>query len=148
MRTAKSRSSTPMETSARLMCQEHKALLSTRQSNRSWKMEKNRTETFGKAIIIGPDGVRQEIELGGPLEGQLNERLPGMMRLQWEQSNKYMIGVNCRPISEALRTQLDLETERVWLLKDVVHDSPAAKAGLEQHDILMFADDTHLAANF
>jgi serine protease Do len=103
------------------------------------------TEAFGKAIIIGPDGVRQEIELGGPLEGQLNERVPGRMRLQWEQSNKYMIGVNCTRISEALRTQLDLETGTGLVVEGVVDDSPAGKAGLEQHDILMFADDTHLA---
>ena len=103
------------------------------------------TETFGKAIIIGPDGVRQEIELGGPLEGQLNQSAPGMMRFQWEQSNKYMIGVNCTPISETLRAQLDLETGAGLVVEDVSNDSPAANAGLEQHDILMFADDTHLA---
>lgn len=103
------------------------------------------TETFGKAIIIGPDGVRQEIELGGPLKGKLSERVPGMMRLHWEQSNKFMIGVNCTPISEALSTQLDLETGTGLVVEGVVDDSPAGKAGLERHDILMFADDTHLA---
>ena len=101
------------------------------------------TETVGKAIIIGPDGVRQEIELGGPVQGQW--RQPGMMRLQWEEANNYMIGVNCSPISESLTAQLDLETGTGLVVESVSGDSPAEKAGLEKHDILMFADDARLA---
>ena len=101
------------------------------------------TETVGKAIIIGPDGVRQEIELGGPVQGQWSQ--PGMMRLQWEEANNYMIGVNCSPISESLTSQLDLESGTGLVVENVSGDSPAEKAGLERHDILMFADDARLA---
>ena len=103
------------------------------------------TETFGKAIIIGPDGVRQEVELGGNIEGQLGNAMPGRMRLKWEQSNKFMIGVNCSPMTETLKSQLGLETGAGLVVEELVDGSPAANAGLQRHDILMFADDTQLA---
>ncbi len=111
------------------------------------------TQTFGKAIIIGPDGERQEIELGGPIEGQWNldadqlglrGRLPGMLRLQRNDVSKYMIGVNCTPVADAIRAQLKLESGVGLVVDHVGTDTPAAAAGLELHDILMFADDKQL----
>ena len=85
------------------------------------------TETFGKAIIIGPDGVRQEVELGGNIEGQLGNAMPGRMRLKWEQSNKFMIGVNCSPMTETLKSQLGLETGAGLVVEELVDGSPGGQ---------------------
>jgi serine protease Do len=111
------------------------------------------TLTFGKAIIVGPDGKRQEIELGGPIDGQLKldveafglpGSLPGTVRVRRNDSNKFMIGVNCTPISEAMRSQLRLDSGVGLLVEHVGTDTPASEAGIELHDILMYADDGQL----
>ena len=112
------------------------------------------TKSFGKAIIIGPDGKRQEIELGGPVDGTmklvipefagLDNVLPGVMRLDRTQANKFVIGVNCAPVSESLSSQLNLETGVGLVVESISDDSPASVAGLKKHDIMMYVDDTQL----
>ncbi len=119
----------------------------------------------GKAVIIGPNGDKQEIIIGdGGLEGDLDgievDGLPEMLgKLQFDlppfgphkfrafQSNfgKYMIGIHCTPISEGLRDQLDL-AEGTGLIVESEPDAntPAGKAGIMKHDILMYADQTEL----
>ena len=54
--------------------------------------------------------------------------------------------MHCREVSDALRAHIDLE-EGVGLVvtNDPIADSPAAKAGILQHDILMYADQTPLS---
>ena len=119
-------------------------------------------QVSGKAIIIGPDGQRQEFDLGDDLFGgeagvigklQIEPfqndlwRLPGNLHIQKsEGASKFAIGVHCREVSDALRAHIDLE-EGVGLVvtNDPIADSPAAKAGILQHDILMYADQTPLS---
>jgi len=111
-----------------------------------------KTESFGKAIIIGPDGKRQEIELGAPLDGAAGLNLPGfdfpnfdgMIKVD-RVNNKFMIGLNCEPVSEALSAQLKLESGTGLVVKHVGQGTPAEAAGVQLHDILMFADDRSLA---
>ena len=121
----------------------------------------------GKAIIIGPDGQRQEIELnddgnGGEklLGDKFFEKLPFSRQLlgqprspvQFEFASpaieKYMIGVSCSPVSDQLRSHLDLE-EGVGLVvsSEPRAGTPAARSGLRRHDILLSADGTDLATN-
>ena len=105
----------------------------------------NKTKRVGKAIIIGPDGKRHEIDLGGPMAGNAAQfEFPGFNGIvRAEQvNNSFMIGVNCQPVSDALRAQLGLNAGLVVL--NVSNDSPAQAAGIEKHDILMFADDRQL----
>lgn len=105
------------------------------------------TKSVGKAIIVGPDGKRHEIDLGGG-EGALFA-LPGFegMASVERLNNSFMIGVNCEPVSEALRAQLQLDDKSGLIVVNVVDDSPAGKAGIQKHDILMNANDRELATN-
>eukprot|EP01048_Picozoa_sp_COSAG05_P039507 COSAG05_NODE_19678_length_289_cov_0.815789_1_plen_96_part_11 len=55
----------------------------------------------------------------------------------------FAIGSIYRPVNEAMRSQLGLG-DRGLLVLSVSNDSPAAKAGIEKHDVLIFADDKEL----
>lgn len=54
-----------------------------------------------------------------------------------EQKTEYYIGVNIEPVDEALRSQLNLPAGRGVLIGDVLADSPALKAGVLKHDIVV-----------
>jgi len=99
------------------------------------------SKKVGKAIVIGPDGVRHEIDLGG--EG-LN--LPGFAGFAKAErvNNRFMIGVHCEPVGDALRSQLQLEGDAGLVVVQVSKESPAEAAGVENHDILMYAGDREL----
>lgn len=101
------------------------------------------TESSGKAIIIGPDGKRQEIELDG--DSDLSGLgLGGFLgRGTAVNAGKFMIGVHCEPMHPAVAAQLDLQ--KGLMIKQVSTDSPASKAGLQKHDVLLFANDKQLA---
>ena len=108
----------------------------------------NKTKRVGKAIIIGPDGKRHEIDLGGPMVGNAAQfEFPGFNGIVTAEqvNNGFMIGVNCEPVSDALRAQLGLDAEAGLLVLNVSNESPAQAAGIEKHDILMFADDRQLS---
>ena len=54
------------------------------------------------------------------------------------EAGDYWLGVACFPVPEALRSQLGLaEHEGGILIRDVVPESPAAKAGIRRDDVLM-----------
>jgi C-terminal processing protease CtpA/Prc len=57
------------------------------------------------------------------------------------------LGVNVAPVQENLRAHLKLPRGTGLLVESVVPDSPAEKAGLQQHDILMKVDD-QIVVNF
>ena len=117
----------------------------------------------GKAIIVGPDGQRQEIELGDGDEFEgLNDALgkirvlgdrfpmPRNWRGQRQAFNfvprsKYMVGIYCEPVSNALAAQLDLpENTGLLVTREPNPDSPAEQAGIQKHDILMYANQKDL----
>jgi hypothetical protein len=98
----------------------------------------------GTAIIVDADGQRYEIDLG-----QLNDDDPAgkpMEAKSVEVQKSYMIGVFCEPVPEMLRSQLDLSAGVGLMVKRVQDGSPAASAGLEKYDILLYADDQSLSA--
>lgn len=129
-------------------------------------------KAIGKAIIVGPDGKKAEIEFGGDLppgmEGmrsvfrfQPDEIMGNLMivgedgQLQGVDNNliqadgmplmgKYFIGVHCEPVNETLRSHLDLEEGTGLVVAEVSEDSPAEEAGIEIHDVLLFADESQL----
>lgn len=56
-------------------------------------------------------------------------------------SGSYWIGVPCLPVVPELRGQLDLpETQGLLVVRNPAPDSPAAKAGIKQQDILLKLD--------
>jgi len=50
------------------------------------------------------------------------------------------IGVECAPVDEALRAQLDLKPDQGLLIVQLVPEMPAAKAGLKRFDVLTEAN--------
>ncbi len=59
--------------------------------------------------------------------------------------SEYWLGIGCAPVPPPLRAQLDLPEKQGLLVQGVAPDSPAAKAGILQHDILLRAGDKPLA---
>lgn len=57
----------------------------------------------------------------------------------WEvfKPSAYWLGLMCRPVDDALRAQLRLPQDSGLLVERVMEDSPAAKAGIQQHDVLL-----------
>ena len=129
------------------------------------KNGEKKTRVQGKAILIGPDGERQEFDLA---EGEMPEILRGQLDMVplkrgmfkafgnkpvfrfWSDPNmtwsggKYIVGVHCRPVSEVLAAQLGLGENIGLVVLKVTPDSPAAAAGLQPNDILMYAGQTAL----
>lgn len=54
---------------------------------------------------------------------------------------EYYLGVSIEPTDEALRAQLDLPAGRGVLVLDVINGSPAEKAGIKKHDVLLELGD-------
>ena len=59
--------------------------------------------------------------------------------------SKYWLGIQCSPVPPALRSHLSLPEKQGVLVAAVVKDSPAAKAGLAQYDVLLRAGGKPLA---
>jgi len=102
-------------------------------------------ESFGKAIIIDSNGQRHEIDLGGP--GAAGVNVPGFRgSFRAERvGSKFMVGVHCQPVSKLLASQLNLDADTGLVVVSINNGSPAADAGIQKHDILMFADDKQLS---
>jgi serine protease Do len=54
-----------------------------------------------------------------------------------ETKSEYYIGVSLEPVDDAFRTQLALPADQGVLISDVVAGSPAEKAGVKKHDIVL-----------
>ncbi len=57
----------------------------------------------------------------------------------------YWLGLECRPVPPVLRAQLKLPDDRGIVVGQVVPESPAVAAGIEQYDVLVGAAGTPLA---
>lgn len=58
----------------------------------------------------------------------------------------YWLGVYCRAADDTLRAQLGLDEDQGLVVDRVAPDSPAAKAEIAQHDVLVKADDKPLGS--
>jgi PDZ domain len=130
-----------------------------------------KSKSVGKAIIVGPDGEKTEIEFDGVIDmedmpqfqlrrGPLQARMrmipdpaaplgvlgggeEGLANLDVV-GGKYFIGVMCEAVDEETADELELEEASGLIVREVTEDSPAAKAGIESGDVLLLADDTEL----
>ncbi len=129
------------------------------------------SKSVGKAIIVGPDGEKTEIEFDGVIDmedmPQFQFRrgpLQGRMRMIPAPAaplgvlgggqeglasldvvvGKYFIGVMCEAVDEETAGELELEEASGLIVREVTEDSPAAEAGIESGDVLLLADDTEL----
>ena len=57
---------------------------------------------------------------------------------------EYMMGAGVSPVGEVLRRHLRLEENAGLIIESIGANSPATEAGLQRHDILLFADDQSL----
>jgi hypothetical protein len=102
-------------------------------------------ENKGKIVQIGPgDGndaaITVEDEAGTATVTPEGAEQPAQPELP-----KHWIGIVGSPVTPELRAQIDLPEGQGLLVRQVVPDSPAAKAGLKNFDILLRANDTDLA---
>ncbi len=108
-----------------------------------------KTEQSGKAIVIGPDGQRQEFDLSDDqnlnldvpgIEGLL--QVPGIQPQAKSNQVSFLIGVGTTAIHPAVASQLNLDFG--LMVAHVAPGSPATRAGVQKHDVLLFADDKQL----
>jgi len=59
--------------------------------------------------------------------------------------SKYIIGINTANVDATLAAQLVLPPSTGLVITHVTKDSPAAKAGLKQHDVILTADDQYVS---
>ena len=109
-----------------------------------------KTENSGKAIVIGPDGERQEFDLNddqgidlkfGPMtiEGLVPGPAPD------GQAQSFQLGLQSKPVPPAVASQLNLESG--LMVSQVQSESSAAAAGIQEFDVLLYADDKQLIRN-
>lgn len=86
-----------------------------------------------KIIVGGPEGIQLAPEGIAVSTAAAELKLPD----RW-------IGVGCGPVPEAVRAQLALPEKQGLIVLSVHDDSPAKKAGLKEHDVLIKAGDQKL----
>ncbi len=109
------------------------------------------------ALVFGAGAIAQAqeeqpqgpvVQIGKADEGQStgNVERNDAGRVEQPATPKYWIGLAgaAIPTEHVLRAQLDIPENQGLLVASVVPDSPAAKAGLKQHDVLLRANDTEL----
>lgn len=97
-----------------------------------------RIETRGKAILIGPDGVRREIDLDNSGNG-------GQLVKEDKVPKSWMIGVACETVSPTLRSQLQLDEDVGLVVRRALGGGAAEEAGVKSNDIILYADQKPIA---
>ncbi len=86
-----------------------------------------------KIIRIGPADAQNEVPNLPVPDGRERPEMP-----------KYWIGLLGGPVTPEVRHHVQLPENQGLMIREVVPDSPAAKAGIEQFDILLRANDAEL----
>lgn len=134
----------------------------TRAEGEDAPVAKPKSRVSGKVVIIDANGKRKEFQFNGnharvlqSVQGksideagetsdaeekadQNHQALP-----EPETEERLVLGVQCEEASELLRTHLKLGSKGLVIL-EVRDETPAAEAGLQQHDILVSLNDTDL----
>ncbi len=109
-------------------------------------------ETPGKRVQVYVQRLREpgqavvEIQTA-PLNVQVHPRALGAAPIHVVGPIKlgdYWIGLGCAAAGDALRSQLGLEEGQGLVVESVIPDTPAAKAGIQRHDVLIKAGDKPL----
>ena len=103
---------------------------------------------LGKVVVVGPDGVRREINFSRLRSGnalELPKKLQILLGSGVQESgetveDRYVIGVSAAPANALLRRHLQL-SDRGLLITAVMDESSADAAGLQEGDLLLQAND-------
>jgi serine protease Do len=94
---------------------------------------------WGAAALAGSPAILGDSEFGMELvDGVITVAEPPEIAEYW-------LGIACVPVSPPWRAQLNLPEKQGLLVQGVAPDSPATKAGILQHDILLRAGDKPLS---
>ncbi len=88
-----------------------------------------------RIVIIGPDGKEHLIDASSLTEGTEQPASGHPPGLVWP--NRAAIGVVARELPEGIADHLGLEPGQGVIIGRTFEDSPAAKAGIQQHDIII-----------
>lgn len=91
------------------------------------------------AIRVQPNVIRI-----APLLNRMTAPAPPPQMLQIKLS-EFWLGIDCTPLHPAVKKHLKLEGEGGLIVEQVMPESPAAKAGFAQHDLLLAAGDKPIA---
>ncbi|MBN2023361.1 MAG: PDZ domain-containing protein [Pirellulales bacterium] len=91
-----------------------------------------------RIVVTKQDGAAQPqvIELQGDDDGKVIVMGQPAIKL-----SEYWLGVHCGPLPALLRAHLDVPADQGVLAVAVMPDSPAAKAGLKEFDVLLKVND-------
>lgn len=113
----------------------------------------------GKIVIVGPDGKVREISLGDKTPERVHVQMDNIQDQSKDsqqhdvfvlstddghQTEHLMIGVHCVIADEVLRGHLNLGDSGL-VVKDVIDDSPAKAAGIQEGDVIVEANGNALA---
>ncbi len=85
----------------------------------------------GPRIHVGAPGIKVDVQ-----PGKVSVKALGINAIKL---GDYWLGVECYPAPGALGAQLGLPEDQGLVVEAVVPDGPAAKAGLQPHDVLVTA---------
>jgi membrane-associated protease RseP (regulator of RpoE activity) len=97
---------------------------------------------FHKQLQIGPVQISVDAKANAQTSESPAEVQPGEAPAE---VSEYWLGVACNPVPEALGSQLALGEHLGLLVRQVVPESPAAKAGILRDDVLVKASGKLLA---
>ncbi len=92
------------------------------------------------ALLLAPRGFGQDGE------EQNRAKIHFVVTGDAQASGDHFIGVVLEPVGPPVRAQLGLEEGRGMLVGEVLKDSPAARAGLRKHDILLGCGEQVIAS--
>ncbi|MEN6457485.1 MAG: PDZ domain-containing protein [Thermoguttaceae bacterium] len=84
-----------------------------------------------------PAAAQQSPRESGPLSITADSDGNVLFMATTPELGQYWLGVECLPMMPALRAQLGLPENQGLLVGGVAPESPAAKAGIERHDVLV-----------
>ncbi len=89
-----------------------------------------------------PRSFQEQIKSAPSLEGNSWEREEETREPQHAgKASDYFIGVECRPVPDALRAHLSLKEGEALLVEQVLPGSPGARAGIQRYDVLVGANN-------
>ena len=97
------------------------------------------TRSVGSIVLSGQQPGTLTIQIPKEAGGQSVIFVPSdiAVNVQFAGAGKYWVGLNCAQVGDALRSHLQIAKGKGLLVLDVVPDSPAAKAKIQQHDVVL-----------